>query len=99
MKELTVKELRKALEGVPDDLPVRLSSDSGVDQGLGEIIIEEANWIKGEDGWFDIYANDHIYDNDDGEEEYVDDEDITELLSLMDEANKILEECENEEDT
>ena len=27
------------------------------------------------------------------------DEDITEVLSLIDEANKILEGCENEEDT
>ncbi len=33
---LTVGELRKALEGVPDNLEVRLSSDSGVGQGEGE---------------------------------------------------------------
>lgn len=32
MRELTVKELREALVGVPGDLPVRLSSDTGVDQ-------------------------------------------------------------------
>lgn len=31
-KALTVGELRKALEGVPDDLKVQLSSDTGVDQ-------------------------------------------------------------------
>ncbi len=30
-KALTVGELRKALEGVPDDLKVQLSSDTGVD--------------------------------------------------------------------
>ncbi len=30
MRELTVKELREALVGVPGDLPVRLSSDTGV---------------------------------------------------------------------
>ena len=42
MKELTVRDLRQALKGVPDDIPVRLDSDSGVDQGLGEIIIESA---------------------------------------------------------
>lgn len=33
MKVLTVGELRKAIEGVPDNLEVRLSSDTGVDQG------------------------------------------------------------------
>ena len=99
MKELTVKELRKALEGVPDDLPVRLSSDTGVDQGEGDIIVEKARRVTYKDtDYFDIYANDHIYDNDDAEE-YAADEDITEILSLIDEANKILEECENEEDT
>lgn len=48
--------------GVPDDLPVRLGSDSGVDQGYGDIIIEKASWIKGEGGWFEIYANDHCDD-------------------------------------
>ena len=70
-KALTVGELRKALEGVPDDLKVQLSSDSGVDQGMGEIIIESASRVKYdlpegkrfEDGstgvdYFDIYAND-----------------------------------------
>lgn len=70
-KSLTVGELRKALEGVPDDLEVRLSSDTGVDQGEGQIIIESARRVKYdlpegkhfEDGstsvdYFDIYAND-----------------------------------------
>ena len=70
-KALTVGELRKALEGVPDNLEVRLSSDTGVDQGEGEIIIESAKRVKYdlpegkhfEDGstgvdYFDIYAND-----------------------------------------
>lgn len=44
MKELTVGELRKALEGVPDNIKVVLSSDSGVDQSQfgGQIIIEDA---------------------------------------------------------
>lgn len=59
MKELTVKELRETLEGVPDDLPVRLGSDTGVDQGYGEIIIEMARRVKYEDvDYFEIYAND-----------------------------------------
>ena len=70
-KALTVGELKKALEGVPDNLEVRLSSDTGVDQGEGEIIIESARRVKYdlpvgkhfEDGstgvdYFDIYAND-----------------------------------------
>lgn len=39
---LTVGELRKALDGVPDNLEVRLSSDTGVDQGEDRIIVEKA---------------------------------------------------------
>lgn len=70
-KALTVGELRKALEGVPDNLEVQLSSDTGVDQGEGEIIIESAKRVNYplpegrhfEDGstevdYFEIYAND-----------------------------------------
>ena len=70
-KALTVGELRKSLEGIPDDLEVRLSSDTGVDQGMGEIIMESARRVKYdlpegkhfEDGstgvdYFDVYAND-----------------------------------------
>lgn len=70
-KCLTVGELRKALDGVPDDLEVQLSSDTGVDQGDGEIVIENAFRVKYElpdgekfeDGstgvdYFSIYAND-----------------------------------------
>jgi len=78
-KALTVGELRKALEGVPDHLKVELGSDSGVDQGIGEIIIESARRIKydlpngqrfedtGETGvdYFEIYANDRWEDEDD----------------------------------
>ena len=41
-KPLTVGELRKALDGVPDDLEVRISSDTGVDQGEGEIFVARA---------------------------------------------------------
>ena len=70
-KALTVGELRKALEGVPDNLEVQPSSDTGVDQGEGEIIIESAKRVNYslpegrhfEDGstevdYFEIYAND-----------------------------------------
>lgn len=70
-KALTVGELRKAIEGVPDNLEVQLSSDTGVDQGEGEIVIESARRVKydlpfgqhyqdGSTGvdYFEIYAND-----------------------------------------
>lgn len=72
-KELTVVELKKALEGVPDDIPVKLSSDTGVDQGEGRIIIESARRVNyktqcGEVDYFDIYAND-CNDEDEDEED------------------------------
>ncbi len=69
MKNLTVGELRKALEGVPDELEIELSSDSGVDQcGYDdeEVVIEDAHRCtynyKDEKGtekvdYFVIYAN------------------------------------------
>ncbi len=71
-KALTVGELKKALEGVPDNLEVQLSSDTGVDQGEGEIVVESARRVKydlpngqkfadtGKTGvdYFEIYAND-----------------------------------------
>lgn len=64
VNELTVGDLKKALKGVPDEIPVRLCSDSGVNQGLGEIIIESASYthyVHGEKviAHFDIYANDY----------------------------------------
>lgn len=63
MQELTVRELREALEGVPDDLTVQLGSDTGVDQGYGDIIVEKARRVKYEDvDYFQIYANDHVGD-------------------------------------
>ena len=63
MKNITVGELRKALEGVPDELEVRLDSDSGIDQRLGTVIIESAERISysnsfGDVDYFRIYAND-----------------------------------------
>lgn len=57
-KPLTVGELRKALDGVPDDLEVRISSDTGVDQGEGEIIVERAFPVSAD--YFAIYANDTV---------------------------------------
>lgn len=67
-KRLTVGELKKSLEGVPDDLEVQFSSDT--EEGY-EIIIESASRVKytlpdgkvfddtGENGvdYFSIYGN------------------------------------------
>ncbi len=72
-KELTVGELRKAIEGAPDNLKVKLSSDTGVDQGEGRIIVESARRINyktqhGEVDYFEIYAND-VDDEEEDEED------------------------------
>lgn len=67
-KRLTVGELRKAMEGVPDELEVRFSSDT---EEAYEIILESARRVKydlpdgqrfadtGKTGvdYFDIYGN------------------------------------------
>lgn len=91
MKELTVKDLRHALVGVPDDLPVRLSSDTGVDQGYGDIIIEESRRVKYNDvDYFEIYANDHVDDCD----ERMSDEHIKEINDLIRRADQLLKEYE-----
>lgn len=58
-KPLTVGKLKRLLKDVPDYLEVRLSSDTGVDQGLGTIIVEDACRF---DDYFDIYANDYEAD-------------------------------------
>ena len=64
MVVLTVGKLKEALNDVPDNLEVRLSSDTGVDQGYdGKIIVENAyrttfNMNSGElIDYFTIYAN------------------------------------------
>lgn len=78
-KRLTVGELMKALNGVPDHLEVRLGSDTGVDQGEGEIVVEMARRVKyelpngqrfddtGETSvdYFEIYVNDCLEEDDD----------------------------------
>lgn len=73
-KVLTVGELREALKDVPNDLEVKLSSDTGVDQGDGKIIVESARRVKysahGFDyDYFDIYVNDHDLEDEDEQEE------------------------------
>ena len=40
--KLTVGQLKKALVDVPDWVPVKLISDSGVDQSYEEIVIKDA---------------------------------------------------------
>ena len=95
MQELTVKELREALVGVPDDLPVRLSSDTGVDQGDGDIIVEEARRVKYRDvDYFEIYANDHVDDPDEIDCEGMSDEDVQRTIDLIREADRLLKEYE-----
>lgn len=56
-KKLTVGELKKALENVPDELEVELWSDTGVDQcddDDSDVVVEEAHLGKES---FVIYAN------------------------------------------
>ena len=73
MKKLTVGELKKALENIPDELEVELWSDSGIDQdpyGEAKAVIENAfrhqhklpdgeTYADGTNGvdYFVIYAN------------------------------------------
>lgn len=71
MRNITVGELRKAIEEVDDSVELRLDSDTGVDQGMGRIVIESAKYTKyapkGTDNvieYVSIYAND-IEDDDD----------------------------------
>ncbi len=78
MKRLTVKDLRAALEGVPDELEVHFSSDT---EEAYEIVLEMARRVKyelpngqrfadtGETGvdFFEIYGN--AYDEDDEEDD------------------------------
>ena len=56
MKSLTVGELKEALKDVPNDTIVRLTSDTGVDQGEFPIVVESASYNTYYD-FFDIYAN------------------------------------------
>lgn len=74
-KCLTVGKLKSVIADLPDDLEVKLSSDTGVDQGQmgGRIVIEDARRVKYETAHFkydylDIYANE-IEDDEDWEED------------------------------
>ena len=71
IQSLTVGKLKSVIADLPDDLEVKLSSDTGVDQGMGTIIVEDAYRIKYETDSFKvdyltIYVND--IDEDDLEE-------------------------------
>lgn len=53
--------ITSSFKNVPDDVPVVLSSDTGVDQGEGEIVVLSAhycNYPHGNIREFSIYAND-----------------------------------------
>lgn len=79
MKRLTVKDLRAALEGVPDELEVHFSSDT---EEAYEIVLEMARRVKyelpngqrfadtGETGvdFFEIYGNAYEDDEEDDDE-------------------------------
>lgn len=76
MRNLTVGELRKAIEGVDDSVELRLDSDTGIDQGMGSIVIESAKYIKyapkGSDNvieYVSIYANDTELEDEEDEED------------------------------
>jgi hypothetical protein len=62
---LTVGELRKVIENVPDDARVEIVSDTGVDQGLGDIVVEYAYY---QSFWYNDYQSLCIMVNDTGEE-------------------------------
>jgi hypothetical protein len=70
MKRLTVGQLREVIKNIPDDVWVELSSDTGVDQGEGEVVVESAYHVKykhpgGETvEYLAIYCNDRVEDND-----------------------------------
>lgn len=71
IQSLTVGKLKSIIADLPDDLEVKLSSDTGVDQGMGTIIVEDAYRTKYETDSFKvdyltIYVND--IDEDDLEE-------------------------------
>ena len=74
VNRLKVGELKKIIEDVPDELEVKISSDTGVDQGVGEIIVESAMRINytntnGETiDYFEIYCNDICDDEDEYDE-------------------------------
>lgn len=58
---LTAGALRQALKNVPDEVPVVLSSDTGVDQGIGEVVVLGAHYYNYPEYnicEFAIYAND-----------------------------------------
>lgn len=43
---LTVGELKKALEGVPDRLEIKISNDIDLDQGKGPIVVGGGYMVK-----------------------------------------------------
>lgn len=54
---LTVGQLKEKLANVANDVIIKLASDTGVDQGIGEIVVEDC-WYNRWSNKFEIYCND-----------------------------------------
>lgn len=89
-KEILAGDLKRALQNVPDDIPVRISSDTGVDQGEGQIIVLDAYEVKYDGNhYFAIYANDVDDEEDCNEDRAADLGDSERLLQLMRQAEAL----------
>ena len=59
--EMTTGQLKETLKDLPDDLEIRLSSETGVDQGEGTIMID--GWYRvtcGNEDYFAVQANEYM---------------------------------------
>lgn len=89
-REILAGDLKRALQNVPDDIPVRISSDTGVDQGEGQIIVLDAYEVKYDGNhYFAIYANDVDDEEDYSEDRTADIGDSERLLQLMRQAEAL----------
>lgn len=89
-REILAGDLKRALQNVPDDIPVRISSDTGVDQGEGQIIVLDAYEVKYDEAhYFAIYANDVDDEEDYSEDRTADLGDSERLLQLMRQAEAL----------
>lgn len=58
---MTTGQLKETLKDLPDDLEIRLSSETGVDQGEGTIVIDGWYRVKcGDADYFVIQANEYM---------------------------------------
>lgn len=68
MEELTVGKLKQTLQNVPDNVIVKLTSDTGIDQGCGAVLVLDAGYVNEplfDMQYFSIYANDIVEEGDD----------------------------------